>query len=105
MGVLDAVTGRETARYRTPDGVEGSLVAEPLTNYFAGRLRREGRAGQTAVGGFLGAVDRGDLEGDLSGLLRKSAYTGGIESRDLDSLFGARPDNIFLVKVSYWLNP
>jgi hypothetical protein len=26
-------------------------------------------------------------------------------SRDLDSLFGARPDNIFLVKVSYWLNP
>jgi len=25
--------------------------------------------------------------------------------RDFDGLFGARPDNIFLVKVSYWLNP
>jgi len=25
--------------------------------------------------------------------------------RDVDALFGARPDNIFLVKVSYWLNP
>ena len=26
-------------------------------------------------------------------------------SRDLDTLFRTRPDNIFLVKVSYWLNP
>jgi hypothetical protein len=24
---------------------------------------------------------------------------------DLDTLFNARPDNIFLIKVSYWLNP
>jgi hypothetical protein len=79
MGILDAVTSRETARYRTPEGEDGSLVAEPLTNYFAGRLRREGRGGQTAVGGFLGAVDRAELAGGLSRLLRKSAYTGGID--------------------------
>jgi hypothetical protein len=26
-------------------------------------------------------------------------------SRSFDSVFGAVPDNIFLVKVSYWLNP
>jgi hypothetical protein len=26
-------------------------------------------------------------------------------SRDFDNVFGSRPDNIFLVKVSYWLNP
>ena len=25
--------------------------------------------------------------------------------RDADALFGARPDNIFQIKVSYWLNP
>jgi hypothetical protein len=79
MGVLDAVTEKETARYRTPDGTNGSLVAEPLTNYFAGRLRREGRGGLTNVGGFLGAVNRADLEGALSSILRKSAYTGGID--------------------------
>ncbi|MEO5590455.1 MAG: DUF5916 domain-containing protein [Gemmatimonadaceae bacterium] len=79
IGVLDAVTERETARFRTPDGVNGSLVAEPTTNYFAGRLRRESRAGQSAVGGFLSAVNRGDLEGALSSVLRKSAYTGGID--------------------------
>jgi len=25
--------------------------------------------------------------------------------RNVDSVFGSPPDNIFLVKVSYWLNP
>jgi len=79
MGILDAVTGREEARFRTPDGENGRIVAEPTTNYLAGRLRREGRGGQTAVGTFLGAVNRGDLEGDLDAVLRKSAYTGGAD--------------------------
>ena len=79
MGVLDAVTQRERARFRAPDGTEGSMVAEPLTNYFAGRLRREARGGLTAVGTFLGAVNRGELEGALSSVLRKSAYTGGVD--------------------------
>jgi len=79
MGVLDAVTRRETARFRTPTGEDGEIVAEPLTNYFAGRLRREGRGGLTAVGTFLGAVNRADLEGALSSVLRKSAYTGGAD--------------------------
>ncbi|MDQ3082361.1 MAG: carbohydrate binding family 9 domain-containing protein, partial [Gemmatimonadota bacterium] len=79
MGLLDAVTGEETARFRTVEGVNGEQVAEPLTNYFAGRLRREAREGQTAVGAFLGAVNRDDLEGALSGLLRKAAYTGGLD--------------------------
>jgi hypothetical protein len=79
MGVLDAVTGKETARFRAADGTDGTTVAEPLTNYFAGRLRREARNGQTAVGTFLGAVNRGDLEGALNSVLRKSAYTGGVD--------------------------
>ncbi len=79
MGVLDAVTGKETSRFRTPEGDDGKFVSEPLTNYFAGRLRREERGGLTAIGGFLGAVNRGDLEGALSNVLRKSAYTGGID--------------------------
>ena len=79
MGVLDAVTQRENARFVAPDGTEGSLVAEPLTNWFAGRLRREARGGLTSVGGFLGAVNRGELEGALDNFLRKSAYTGGID--------------------------
>lgn len=79
MGMLDAITQREQARFRTSNGVEGTQVVEPLTNYFAGRLRREGREGQTAVGGFLGAVNRSDVEGVLADVLRKSAYTGGLD--------------------------
>jgi hypothetical protein len=79
MGVLDAVTAKETSRFRAPDGTEGDFVSEPLTNYFAGRLRREARGGLTAVGGFLGAVNRTDLDDVLASVLRKSAYTGGID--------------------------
>ncbi len=79
MGVLDAVTQRETARFRAPDGTDGHFVVEPLTNYFAGRLRREARGGLTAIGGFLGAVNRSSLDGVLADVLRKSAYTGGVD--------------------------
>jgi hypothetical protein len=78
-GVLDAVTERITARFRTPTGDDGTAVAEPETNYFAGRLRREMRGGLSSIGGFLGAVNRGELVGALESALRKSAYTGGID--------------------------
>lgn len=79
MGMLNAVTGEETARFRTPEGVDGSAMADPLTNYFAGRLRREGRLGQSAVGAFLGAVNRANMEAPLAAVLRKAAYTGGLD--------------------------
>ncbi|MEZ4417475.1 MAG: DUF5916 domain-containing protein [Gemmatimonadota bacterium] len=37
---------------------------------------------------------------------RYRALDGSLSvDRDLDRLFGRRPDNIFLIKVSYWLNP
>jgi hypothetical protein len=26
-------------------------------------------------------------------------------NKNLDTLFGAQPSNIFLLKISYWLNP
>src|SRR5687767_5487195 len=58
VGVLDAVTREETARFRLPGGTDESQTAEPLTNFFVGRARRESRAGQTAIGGFVGAVNR-----------------------------------------------
>jgi hypothetical protein len=79
MGVLDAVTRREIARFRTADGVLGETVAEPLTNYFVGRSRRELRGGQTFVGALLGAVNRRLETDELSALLRSAAYSGGID--------------------------
>ncbi|HEX2077344.1 MAG TPA: DUF5916 domain-containing protein [Longimicrobium sp.] len=78
IGVLDAVTGRETARFRTDDG-DQRMTAEPLTNYFVGRARRESRAGQTAVGGFVGAVNRNLDSDELSAALRSSAYSAGVD--------------------------
>jgi hypothetical protein len=79
IGVLDAVTRREEVRFRLEDGVDQRLTAEPLTNFFVGRARRETRAGQTAIGGFVGAVHR-DLDTEaLSSSLRSSAYSGGID--------------------------
>ncbi|HUF64359.1 MAG TPA: DUF5916 domain-containing protein [Gemmatimonadaceae bacterium] len=78
-GILNAVTRREVARFQTPEGETGEIVAEPLTNYFVGRVRRETRAGQTAIGGFAGAVNR-DLEGEtLPSVLRSAAYTSGAD--------------------------
>ena len=79
MGVLDAVTNEERVRFRTGAGETDEAVAEPLTNFFAGRLRRETRGGQTAVGSFLGAVNRDNLDDVLSTFLRTAAYTGGID--------------------------
>ncbi|HEU4748852.1 MAG TPA: DUF5916 domain-containing protein, partial [Gemmatimonadaceae bacterium] len=79
MGVLDAVTRREIARFRTADGVLGETVAEPLTNYFVGRVRRELRSGHTFVGALLGALNRRLETDDLSAALRSAAYSGGID--------------------------
>jgi hypothetical protein len=79
LGALDAVTNREIARFQPSTGVNDRLVAEPLTNYFVGRARREARGRQTATGAFIGAVHR-DLETEeLKDVLRSSAYTGGVD--------------------------
>ncbi len=78
VGVLDALTGRATARYvpATPAspagapavGAQGASTAatppvreqavEPLTNYFLGRLRKDLRGGDTRVGGVLTLTTR-----------------------------------------------
>ncbi|MGH7464188.1 MAG: DUF5916 domain-containing protein, partial [Longimicrobiales bacterium] len=79
IGALDAVTRREIARFETPAGERGESVAEPLTNYFAGRVRRESRAGQTAIGGFAGAVNRDVSAGNVASALRSAAYSGGVD--------------------------
>ena len=80
IGVLNAVTRREDVRFRLPGETEDQRqTAEPLTNFFVGRARRETRQGQTALGGFVGAVNR-DLDTDaLSGALRSSAYSAGVD--------------------------
>ena len=81
LGVLEAVTDKETARFRTPDGVDNEMTVEPLSNYFVGRARRELHDGRTFVGGIVSAVNR-QLDTDpLASTLRSSAYATGVDFR------------------------
>jgi hypothetical protein len=81
VGVLNALTGREEALFRDFDDLDQRATAEPLTNYFVGRLRRDLRAGQSVAGGMLTMVHR-DLDSDVAHAeLRTAAYTGGLDFR------------------------
>jgi Domain of unknown function (DUF5916)/Carbohydrate family 9 binding domain-like len=75
IGVLDAVTASERARFES-GGIFGRQQAEPLTNYFVSRGTKEIGDG-SRIGVLLTSVDR-RLPDELS-LLRKSAFTGGVD--------------------------
>jgi hypothetical protein len=79
IGVLNALTGEENARFLDPQGATRRALVEPRTNYFVGRLNRELRRGQSQIGGMLTAANR-DLGGDPNAdSLRDRAYSGGVD--------------------------
>jgi hypothetical protein len=98
IGVLDAVTAEEKARYviEDEDGVQRT-VTEPMTNYGVARVRRDFRGGQTSVGGIVTSVHR--RLGDDDGLewLPSSAYAAGLDWRHR-FLGGAWQFNGFLLQ-------
>jgi hypothetical protein len=81
VGVLNALTQRETGRYLTTADQRGEYAVEPLTNYFVGRVRRDFNRGATVVGAIGSAVNR-DMSGDeFDPYLRSSAYVAGIDGQ------------------------
>ncbi|HKV75644.1 MAG TPA: DUF5916 domain-containing protein [Gemmatimonadales bacterium] len=72
LGVLDAVTQRET-------GVSGATI-EPTTNYALVRLSQEAKGGEGAFGAMVSAVNR-SLDQWTDTLLRQSAYTAAADFR------------------------
>jgi hypothetical protein len=81
VGVLNAVTGREVAPFMEIGGVRNDAVVEPLSNYFAGRLRRDVRSGAGSMG-IIGTAVHRRLENDvLSSRLRSSAFALGLDGR------------------------
>lgn len=76
VGVLDAVTGSESARWSS--GTEwGRQQVEPLTNYFVARVfRDQDRAG---YGGLFTAVNRDLGDALLQERLVQAAYVGGVD--------------------------
>jgi hypothetical protein len=82
VGLLDAVTNRETARYRlVPNGPELVQEVEPLTNYFVGRVRKDLRGGNTRVGVVLTSTSRQLGDTVLSDRLRSHAEATGLDFR------------------------
>jgi hypothetical protein len=80
VGLLNAVTGRETARYLTaPDQPEITQTVEPLTNYFMGRVRKELRQGATTVGEVATNTVRRLADSVLVSQLRSSASAAGLD--------------------------
>jgi hypothetical protein len=80
VGMMDAVTNRERARFR-PVGstADQSQEIEPLTNYFIGRLRKDYRGGATRVGTIVTAVSRALTNPDEVARLRSNAQDVGFD--------------------------
>ncbi len=76
LGILESVTASENARTAYA-GEEGDVAVEPATNWFAGRLQRDFRRGDTRIGGMLTAVNR-QAEPGLE-FMHRQAYAGGID--------------------------
>lgn len=59
IGVLDAVTNRETAAFvRSSDGARSSQLVEPLANYFVARVKKDFNDGATTFGGIVSSTLR-----------------------------------------------
>ena len=79
LGLLEAVTARETARYMEADQGVGEAVVEPATNYLAGRLRRQISGGETRFGVLGTAVNRALSGTGMGGRLHSAAYSGSAD--------------------------
>jgi hypothetical protein len=77
VGFVEAVTARERAEIDTIGGRKYS-TAEPLTNYFVGRIQKDIKDGNTLIGGIFTSTNR-QLDADVRDILHKSAYTGGVD--------------------------
>ena len=79
VGLLDAVTGRETARYLSPGVPEQTQLVEPLTNYFVGRVKKDLNQGATTIGGAFTSTVRRLNDTIVSDRLRSHAEAAGID--------------------------
>jgi len=80
IGVLNAVTGRERARYLTEaGGEEQTQLVEPLSNYFVGRVKKEFRGGATTFGGIFTSVARQAGDELVQANLRSHAEAAGFD--------------------------
>ena len=88
IGLLDAVTNSEDARFRLSGESEDRFQeVEPLTNYFVGRLRQDFRGGSTRIGTIATLVNHKLENADEIERLRSR---GGAVGFDFDHRWGNR---------------
>ncbi len=77
IGILESVTAEETATIDS-GGERSRQTVEPLTSFFAARLLKDFRKGDTQIGGMLTAVHR-KIDDEALEFMREEAYAGGID--------------------------
>ena len=78
LGVMDAATTPERARYVDEEGRRRTAPVEPFGNYFVGRVRRD-LGGASWAGGYLTAVNRATDDPGLEAVARSAGYVGGVD--------------------------
>jgi len=77
VGILESVTAREQAQIEL-DGQRRRVTVEPQSNYFAGRLQKDLRGGDTRLGGMFTAVNRSIQDPEVE-FLHEAAYAGALD--------------------------
>ncbi len=77
VGLVEAVTARETARVDN-DGARSEVEVEPPTNYLIGRVKREVN-NRASLGMMFTGVERSLAGSSLEGLLDRRAYALGAD--------------------------
>ena len=79
VGVVESLTSREYTEISSPEG-ERKMEAEPLTNYFVGRVQKDINKSNTMIGGMVTSTLR-DIDHNYLDHINKSALTGGVDFR------------------------
>jgi hypothetical protein len=80
VGLMDAVTNREEAKFRvSADGEDQVQEVEPLANYFIGRVRKDYKGGATRIGAITTLVNRSLSNDDEVARLRRRAGAFGLD--------------------------
>jgi hypothetical protein len=80
IGVLEAVTSRESADVQGFDGSQFQKEVAPLTNYFASRLKQDFKDGDLQIGGIFTSVARSFDDSDLKSILNAHSEGLGLDA-------------------------
>lgn len=80
IGILEAVTARESADVIGFDGARFSREVAPLTNYFASRLKKDFKNGDLQIGGIFTSVARSFDDPSLKSLLNSHSEGFGLDA-------------------------